>query len=90
MSENIDTIDLTYDSKNKEIVFVYSLVDVTDDGTVKLKKTSITEQRYPSTQIDALMGSVVKSIQQNKKLIAEFKDRLTRLEKFKIEIESKS
>ena len=90
MVDNVDTIDLTYDSKTKEIIFEYGLTETSEIEGTKIKKVTSTEQRYPSIKIDELMKSVRDNIKQNKKLIEEFKERLTKLKEIQIEIKRQS
>jgi hypothetical protein len=90
MTNNVDTIELTYDTKTKEIVFVYGLVIKTEEDGTNIIKTMSTEQRYPSEQIDALMGSVVENMQNNKKMLTEFKERLELLKDIKTKIDIQS
>ena len=90
MVNNVDTIDLIYDSKNKEIVFEYGLTETSEVEGTKIKKVTSTEQRYPSTKINELMSSVRDNIKQNKKLIDEFKERLSKLKEIQIEIKHQS
>ena len=90
MVDNVDTIDLTYDSKTKEIIFEYGLTETSEIEGTKIKKVTSTEQRYPSIKIDELMKSVRDNIKQNKKLIEEFKERLDKLKEIQIEIKRQS